>query len=59
MTPMKTKCPICKRKMSLGRRVQLTLGWEYGVDKRIKSVIICRKCANEIAEQTNMEVPNV
>ena len=59
MTPTKIKCPICGKKMSLGSRVQITLGWEYSAGKRIKSAIICRECADKIANVTGMEVPNV
>ena len=56
------QCPICGRPMKKGKRVAITLSWEYDtkdVTNRVqRNKIICRHCATGILEQMNMEAPN-
>lgn len=56
-------CSLCGKHMSKGRRVLVTLNWEYDASdimSRIqKNKMICRTCATKIAKLTGMEVPNV
>ena len=59
MARPKVICPICGKKMSPGKRVQLTFGWEDGevVNKILKSTIICKECAIKVTTIARLERP--
>ena len=68
--PTKTVCPICGADMGFGERVNVTLVWER-MERRSgrgggeydtcatksKSTKVCRECAERIARESGMPVP--
>ena len=56
--PLNT-CPACGKHMYPGSRVKLQLSWEMDDKFKLASAsrYVCRRCANQVAKQSSLEVP--
>jgi len=57
--PVKT-CPVCGKYMELGSRVKVQLSWEMDDRYKLASAggYVCRRCAEQAAKQSALEVPD-